>query len=118
MRARSLPRSLRSSPSIEPRLTGESGGAGLLAVVAVLMFAGLGGLGLVAVTGSLTDATRARVTADLAALAAVNWGPVVCAKVVHANGGELLNIDRDGLWGAVEVRIQNRHAQGQASVTT
>ena len=115
MRARSLPRSLRSSPLTEPRLTGESGGAGLLAVVSVLAVAVLGSFGLVAVTAGSTDATRARVAADLAALATLNWGAVVGMEVVLANGGEVLTIDQGVLSATVEVRIGHRRGNARAA---
>ena len=52
--------------------------------------------------------------ADLAALATLNWGAVVGAEVVLANGGEVLTIDEE-VWSAtVEVRIGQTHALGRA----
>ena len=103
--ARSWLPSLRSSLATEPRLHFEHGGAGLLAVASLLAVAVLGSFGLVAVTAGSVDATRARVAADLAALATLNWGPSVGAEVVLANGGEVLTIDQEVRSATVEVRI-------------
>ena len=114
--AKSLLPSLRSSLATEPRLHFEHGGAGLLAVASLLAVAVLGSFGLVAVTAGSVDATRARVAADLAALATLNWGPSVGAEVVLANGGEVLTIDQDVLRATVEVRIGRAHASGRAVV--
>ena len=112
--ARSWPPSLRSSLATEPRLYEEHGGAGLLAVASLLAVAILGSFGLIAVTSGSADATRARVVADLAALATLNWGPSVGAEVARANGGEVLTIDQE-VWSAtVKVRIGEAHSSGRA----
>ena len=112
--ARSWLPSLRSSLATEPRLRTEHGGAGLLAVASLLAVAVLGSFGLVAVTAGSVVATRARVAADLAALATLNWGPSVGAEVVLANGGEVLTIEQE-VWSAtVEVRIGQAHVSGRA----
>ena len=115
--ARSWLPSLRSSLATEPRLHAEHRGAGLLAVASLLAVAVLGSFGLVAVTAGSADATRARVVADLAALAALNWGPSVGAEVVLANGGEVLRIDEEARSATVEVRIGQAHAAGRAVLT-
>jgi hypothetical protein len=112
--ARSWLPSRRSSLATEPRLRSERGGAGLLAVASLLAVAVLGSFGLVAVTAGSVDATRARVAADLAALATLNWGPAVGAQVVLANGGEVLTIDQDVLRATVEVRIGHRRGNARA----
>ena len=112
--ARSWPPSLRSSLATEPRLYDEHGGAGLLAVASLLAVAVLGSFGLAAVTAGSADATRARVAADLAALATLNWGPSVGAEVARANGGEVLRIDEEVRSATVEVRIGQAHASGRA----
>ncbi len=106
--------SLQSSLATEPRLRAEHGGAGLVAVASLLAVAVLGSFGLVAVTAGSADATRARVAADLAALATLNWGLSVGAEVVLANGGELLTIDQEVRSAMVEVRIGQAHASGRA----
>ena len=54
--------------------------------------------------------------ADLAALATLNWGPVVGAEVVLANGGEVLTIDQEVLSATVEVGIGQAHASGRAAL--
>jgi hypothetical protein len=106
--------SLRSSLATEPRLRSERGGAGLLAVASLLAVAVLGSFGLVSVTAGSVDATRARVAADLATLATLNWGPSVGAEVVLANGGAALTIDQEVRSATVEVRIGQAHASGRA----
>ena len=112
--ARSWPPSLRSSLATETRLYAEHGGAGLLAVASLLAVAILGSFGLVAVTAGSADATRARVAADLAALATLNWGPSMGAEVVLSNGGAVLTIDQEVRSATVEVRIGQAHASGRA----
>ena len=92
-------------PATDLRLRGSDGGAGLLAVVCLIAVAVLGSFGLVVVTAGSADATRARVAADLAALATLNWGPSVGAEVALANGGEVLTIERFVLSATVEVRF-------------
>jgi len=106
----------RSLPATESRLSGEHGGAGLLAVVSVLAVAVLGSFGLVAVTAGSVDATRARVAADLAALATLNWGPSVGVEVVLANGGEVRAIDQKVRSTTVEVRIGHRRGNARAAL--
>ena len=112
--ARSWPPSLRSSLATEPRLYAEHGGAGLLAVASLLAVAVLASFGLVAVTAGSADATRARVAADLAALATLSWGPSVGAEVVLANGGKVLTIEQEVQSATVEVRIGQAHSSGRA----
>ena len=98
----------------DPRFHAESGGAGLLAVASLLAVVILGSFGPVAVTAVSADATRARVAADLAALATLNWGPSVGAEVARANGGAVLTIDQEVRSATVEVRIGQAHASGRA----
>ena len=106
--------SLRSSLATEPRRHAEHGGAGLLAVASLLAVAVLGSFGLVVVTAGSVDVTRARVAADLAALATLNWGPLVGAEVVLANGGEVLTIGQEVRSATVEVRIGQARGSGRA----
>ena len=98
----------------DPRLCGSDGGAGLLAVACLLAVTLLGSSGLITLTFGALEATRARTAADLGALATLNWGPVVGAEVVLANGGEVLTIDQEVLSATVEVRIGQAHASGRA----
>ena len=83
-------------------------------VANLLAVAILGSFGLAAITAGSADATRARVAADLAALATLNWGPSVGAEVALANGGEVLAIDQEVLSATVEVRIGQAHVLGRA----
>lgn len=115
--ARSWLPSLRSSLATEPRLRTEHGGAGLLAVASLLAVAILGSFGLVAVTAGSAEATRARVAADLAALATLNWGPSVGAEVALSNGGEVLTIERFVLSATVEVRLGGVEVVASSSYT-
>ena len=66
------------------------------------------------VTAGSVDVTRARVAADLAALATLNWGPLVGAEVVLANGGEVLTIGQEVRSATVEVRIGQARGSGRA----
>ena len=109
--------SRRSSLATEPRRHAEHGGAGLLAVASLLAVAVLGSFGLVAVTSGSAEATRARVAADLAALASLNWGPSVGAEVALANGGEVLTIERLVLSATVEVRFGGVEVVARSSYT-
>ena len=83
-------------------------------VANLLAVAILGSFGLAAITAGSADATRARVAADLAALATLNWGPSVGAEVALANGGEVLAIDQEVRRATVEVRIGQAHVLGRA----
>ena len=56
----------------------------------------------------------ARVAADVAAFATLNWGPVVGVGVVLANGGEVLTLDQEVRSPRVDVRIGEVHAPGRA----
>jgi hypothetical protein len=98
------------------RIRGSDGGAGLLAVVYLLAVTLLGTSGLMTLTFGAVEATRARTAADLAALATLNWGPVVGAEVVLANGGELLAIERDAFSAGTEVRVGRAVARGRAAL--
>ena len=83
-------------------------------VANLLAVAILGSFGLAAITAGSADATRARVAADLAALATLNWGPSVGAEVALANGGEVLAIDQEVRRATVEVRIGQARGSGRA----
>jgi hypothetical protein len=98
------------------RLRGSDGGAGLLAVACLLVVTLLGAAGLVTVTSGVVEATRARTAADLGALATLNWGPVVGAEVVLANGGEVLAIERDAFSTGTEVRVGRAVVRGRAAL--
>jgi hypothetical protein len=103
-------------PATKPRLRGSDGGAGLLAVVCLLAVTLLGSSGLITLTFGALEATRARTAADLGALASLNWGPVVGAEVVLANGGELLAIERAAFSAGTEVRVGRVGARGRAAL--
>jgi len=98
------------------RIGGSDGGAGLLAVVCLLAVTLLGSSGLITLTFGALEATRARTAADLGALAMLNWGPVVGAEVVLANGGELVAIERDAFSASTEVRVGRVGARGRAAL--
>ena len=116
MRARSLPRSLRSSPSIEPRLTGESGGAGILAVICVLLVAAVSLSGLAALNAATAESVRARVSADLMALAGLNWGPAVAERVAEANDAEIVHFRTGALEFEVTARVGRAEVSGRAGM--
>ena len=116
MRAKSLPRSLRSSPSIEPRLTGESGGAGILVVTCVLIVAAVALSGLAALNTATMESVRARVSADLMALAGLNWGPAVSERVAEANGAEIVRLQRRTLDFEVTARVGRAEVLGRAGM--
>ena len=116
MRARSLPRSLRSSPSIEPRLTGESGGAGILVVTCVLIVAAVALSGMAALNTATMESVRARVSADLMALAGLNWGPAVAERVAEANGAEIVHFRTGVLEFEVTARVGRVEASGRAGM--
>ena len=103
-------------PATDLRFRGSDGGAGLLAVVCLLAVTLLGSSGLITLTLGALEATRARTAADLGALAALNWGPVVGAEVVLVNGGELLAIERDAFSAGTEVRVGRVGARGRAAL--
>ena len=100
----------------KPRLRGRNGGAGLLAVGCLFAVTLIGATGLATLTSGALEATRARTAADLGALATLNWGPVVGAEVVLANGGELLAIERDAFNAGTEVRVGRAVARGRAAI--
>ena len=103
-------------PATDLRLRGSDGGAGLLAAVCLFAVTLLGSSGLITLTFGALEATRARTAADLGALATLNWGPVVGAEVVLANGGELLAIERDAFSAGTEVRVGRVGARGRAAL--
>ncbi|MGA1589101.1 MAG: hypothetical protein ACO38I_11020 [Ilumatobacteraceae bacterium] len=100
----------------EPRLCGSDGGAGRLAVACRRAVTLLGASGLITVTTGVVEAARARIAADLGALATLNWGPVVGAEVVLVNGGELLAIERDAFSAGTEVRVGRAVVRGRAAL--
>lgn len=116
MRARSLPRSPRSSLLTEPRLTGESGGAGILAVICVLLVAAVSLSGLAALNAATVESVRARVSADLMALAGLSWGPAVAERVAEANGAEIVRLQRGALEFEVTARVGRVEASGRAGM--
>jgi len=116
MRARSLPRSPRSSLLTEPRLTGESGGAGILAVICVLLVAAVSLWGLAALNAATVESVRGWVSADLTALAGLNWGPAVAERVAEANGVEIVRLQRGALEFEATARVGRVEASGRAGM--
>jgi len=116
MRARSLPRSLRSSPLTEPRLTGESGGAGILGAICVLLVAAVSLSGLAALNAATVESVRARVSADLTALAGLNWGPAVAERVAEVNGAEIVQLQSGALEFEVTARVGRAEVSGRAGM--
>ena len=116
MRARSLPRSPRSSPLTEPRLTGESGGAGILSVICVLLVAAVALSGLAALNAATVESVRGRVSADLTALAGLNWGPAVAERVAEANGSEIVHFRTGVLEFEVTARVGRVEVSGRAGM--
>ena len=116
MRPRSLPRSPRSSLLTEPRLTGESGGAGILAVICALLVAAVSLSGLAALNAATVESVRGRVSADLTALAGLNWGPAVAERVAEANGVEIVQLQRGALEFEATVRVGRVEASGRAGM--
>ena len=116
MRARSLPRSLRSSPSIEPRLTDESGGVGILAVTCVLIVAAVALSGMSALNTAAMESARGRVSADLTALAGLNWGPAVAESVADVNGAEIVHFRTGALEFEVTARVGRVEVSGRAGM--
>ena len=103
-------------PATDLRFRGSDGGAGLLAVVCLLAVTLLGASGLITVTTGVVEAARARIAADLGALATLNWGPAVGAEVVLVNGGELLAIERDAFSAGTQVRVGRAVVRGRAAL--
>ena len=116
MRPRSLPRSPRSSLLTEPRLTGESGGAGIRAVICALLVAAVSLSGLAALNAATVESVRGRVSADLTALAGLNWGPAVAERVAEANGVEIVQLQRGALEFEATVRVGRVEASGRAGM--
>ena len=109
-------RSPRSSPLTEPRLTGESGGAGILAVTCVLIVAAVALSGLAALNAATMESVRARVSADLMALAGLNWGPAVAERVAEANDAEIVRLQSGALELEVTARVGRVEVSGRAGV--
>ena len=103
-------------PTSDLRLDGSDGGAGLLAVVCTLAATLVGSFGLIVLTRGALQATRARTTADLGALATLNWGPAVAADVVLVNGGELVAIERTAFSASTEARVGQAVVGGRAAL--
>jgi len=111
-----LRRSPRSSLLTEPRLTGESGGAGILAVICVLLVAAVSLSGLAALNAATVESVRARVSADLMALAGLNWGPAVAERVAEANGAEIVHFRTGALEFKVTARVGRVEVSGRAGM--
>ena len=111
-----MPRSPRSSPSIEPRLTGESGGAGILAVICVLLVAAVSLSGLAALNAATMESVHARVSADLTALAGLNWGPAVAERVAEASGAEIVHFRTGVLEFEVTARVGRAEVLGRSGI--
>ena len=111
-----MPRSLRSSPLTEPRLTGESGGAGILAVICVLLVAAVALSGLAALNAATMESVHARVSADLTALAGLNWGPALAERVAEANGAEIVHFRTGALEFEVTARVGRVEVSGRAGM--
>lgn len=100
----------RSAPPA--RITASGQATPLMA--AVLVVAGLCMMGLVALTGRLVDRARADSAADAAALAGVEGGPPMAARVAQANGATLLSfrwVDGDAV---VEVEVHGSRSVSRA----
>ena len=111
-----MPRSPRSSLLTEPRLTGESGGAGILAVICVLLVAAVSLSGLAALNAATVESVRGWVSADLTALAGLNWGPAVAERVAEANGVEIVRLQRGALEFEATARVGRVEASGRAGM--
>ena len=100
----------------ESRLSGEHGGAGLLTIMAALMVAGLCASGVSAVNAVVGEAVRARISADLTALASVNWGLSTAERVAEANGVSAVEHRSEKWETEVTVRIGQVEAVGRAAL--
>ena len=100
----------------ESRLSGEHGGAGLLAIMAALMVAGLCASGVSAVNAVAGEAARARISADLTALASLNWGFSTAERVAEANGVSVVELRSGRGETEVTVRLGQAEVAGRAAL--
>lgn len=85
--------------------------AAMMAVVTVAL------VGLVPAGRALADRARARTAADAAALAAAVDGEAAARELAHANGAELIEVERTGDEVVVGVRLGDVEARARARAT-
>lgn len=85
--------------------------AAMMAVVTIAL------VGLVPAGRALADRARARTAADAAALAAAVDGDHAAPELAHANGAELIHLERAGDEVVVGVRLGDVEARARARAT-
>ena len=85
-------------------------------MICVLLVVAVALSGLSALNVAIVDSVRARVSADLVALAGLNWGPEVAERVAEANGAEIVQLQPGALEFEVAVRIGRAEVPGRAGM--
>ena len=85
-------------------------------VTCVLIVAAVALSGLAALNTATMESVRARVSADLMALAGLNWGPALAERVAEANGAEIVRLQRRTLEFEVTARVGRAEVSGRAGM--
>ena len=85
-------------------------------VTCVLMVAAVALSGLAALNTATMESVRARVSADLMALAGLNWGPAAAERVAEANDAEIVQLQSGALEFEVTARVGRVEVSGRAGM--
>ena len=85
-------------------------------MICVVLVAAVALSGMSALNTAIVESVRAWVSADLMALAGLNWGPAVAERVAEANGAEIVQFRTGALEFEVTARVGRVEAAGRAGM--